>query len=184
MDVSPKRDFMIKIPGGAALLLGALALFGWVLDVPLLTHLNSDWKPMVPGTALCFSLGGLALLLSASKASGIMRARTQGLLIGMVLMLASARGLELLLTSLQQTEFTAPLWLWLYKNQGQMSIQTVFGFLAFAAGYLQLYWGKTPSRHHFARLISITLIARVWQPYLPMPSNCPICSSPNSSNPG
>ena len=39
-----------------------------------------------------------------------------------------------------------------------MSIQTVFGFLAFVAGYHQLHWGKTQSRHLFARIISVTLI--------------------------
>lgn len=158
MDVSPKRDFMIEIPGGAAFVLGLVVLFGWVLDMPLLAYIDPDWKPMAPGTALCFAIGGLALLASASKAPGILRARARGLLIGMVLLLAGARGVELLLTSLQQTAFTAPLWVWLYENQGQMSIPTVFGFLAFAAGFLQLNWGKTPSCPLFARLISITLI--------------------------
>ncbi|HUX83039.1 MAG TPA: diguanylate cyclase [Halothiobacillus sp.] len=158
MDISPKRDFMIGIPGGAAFVLGLFVLLGWVLDMPLLAYIDPDWKPMVPGTALCFAIGGLALLASVSKVSGILRARARGLLIGMVLLLAGARGMELLLTSLQQTEFTAPLWVWLYKNQGQMSIQTVFGFLAFVAGYHQLHWGKTQSRHLFARIISVTLI--------------------------
>lgn len=157
MTVSPKHDFMVELTGGIVLLLGAVVMLGWLLDIPVLTHVSPSWKPMVPATALCFSLGGLALLVSGTTSTWFGHRRIPDLLIGLLFGIAGARGLELLLGNASVPEITAPLWIWLYKNQGQMSVQTAWGFLVFIAGFLMLHWGKSRSSRLAARTIALGL---------------------------
>jgi two-component system, sensor histidine kinase and response regulator len=52
--------------GGASIILGALALTGWVFHVPGLTRVGPSLNPMVANTAVGFVLDGLALILLAS----------------------------------------------------------------------------------------------------------------------
>ncbi len=48
--------------GGLAFLVGGLVMLGWVMDWRPLTQVYLGWRPMVPMTAFCFSLAGLALI--------------------------------------------------------------------------------------------------------------------------
>lgn len=49
---------------------GALMLLAWFGDLPSLTNLRPDWQPMVPLTAFCFVLCGVALVLAARAMAG------------------------------------------------------------------------------------------------------------------
>ena len=68
--MSPKPPTLgtraVLIPaGGATTVLGALALTGWVFDMPGLTRAGPSFNPMVANTAVGFVLDGLALILLA-----------------------------------------------------------------------------------------------------------------------
>ena len=57
----------ILIPaGGVSIILGALALTGWVFHMPGLTRAGPSFNPMVANTAVGFVLDGLALIMLAS----------------------------------------------------------------------------------------------------------------------
>ena len=68
--MSPKPPTLgvrtLLIPaGGVSLILGALALAGWVFHVPGLTRAGPAFNPMVANAAVGFVLDGLALVLLA-----------------------------------------------------------------------------------------------------------------------
>src|SRR5260370_9388422 len=48
--------------GGASIILGALALTGWVFHMPGLTRAGPSFNPMVANAAVGFVLDGLALI--------------------------------------------------------------------------------------------------------------------------
>src|SRR5689334_24977915 len=62
---------------GLVALLGALAVWGWAIDVPVLRDLGADFAPMPPGAALAFVL--LATSFFAAREG---RARTAWLAAG------------------------------------------------------------------------------------------------------
>src|SRR5260370_39451309 len=51
--------------GGASIILGALALTGWVFHMPGLTRAGPSFNPMVANASVGFVLDGLALILLA-----------------------------------------------------------------------------------------------------------------------
>jgi len=60
-------DFFERVPlisGGAVAIIGALALAGWALDLPIVTQWSQSGFAMIPLTALCFVLTGGALTMS------------------------------------------------------------------------------------------------------------------------
>lgn len=131
------NDHLILLTGILTFALGNVVLFGWVFDFPLLTRINSDWKPMVPVTALCFVLSGLSLLTSKKLPDGSV-ALVHRVSVWLVLLLAGARaaeiasghefGIEFLLTGMGSQ----------FADVGHMSRQTMTGFLAFGIGMLSL----------------------------------------------
>jgi PAS domain S-box-containing protein len=57
---------VLNLTGGASLLLGAVALAGWLLHIPGLTRLGPSLTPMAANTALGLFLDGAALLFIAA----------------------------------------------------------------------------------------------------------------------
>lgn len=52
------------IAGSAVAILGALALTGWALNLPIITQLEPGGLPMIPLTAVCFVFAGGSLTMS------------------------------------------------------------------------------------------------------------------------
>lgn len=90
MPASQRTDYhrIVFLAGIVTFLIGGAALSGWAFDLPLLTRIDPDWNPMVPGTALCFVLSGLSLLGSGKSLSA-------RIFVWLTLLLAGARGLEI-----------------------------------------------------------------------------------------
>jgi signal transduction histidine kinase len=64
---SPLIDFFERVPviaGGTVAIVGALALAGWALDLPIVTQSSQTGFAMIPLTALCFVLTGGALTMA------------------------------------------------------------------------------------------------------------------------
>jgi len=64
---SPLINFFERVPliaGGAVAIIGALALAGWALDLPIVTQWSDSGFAMIPLTALCFVLTGGALTMA------------------------------------------------------------------------------------------------------------------------
>jgi signal transduction histidine kinase len=60
-------DFFERVPliaGGAVAIVGALALAGWALDLPVVTQWSQSGLAMIPLTALCFVLTGGSLTMA------------------------------------------------------------------------------------------------------------------------
>ena len=76
-----------------AMLIGLMTFIGWISAMPLLASIRSNYIPMAPSTALCFSLIGTGLILQVSRP----RLRILiHLLAGIVLVLACAKLIEIL----------------------------------------------------------------------------------------
>ncbi|MGH7604937.1 MAG: sensor histidine kinase [Gemmatimonadaceae bacterium] len=64
---SPSIGFFERLPlvaGGVVAGVGALVLAGWYLELPTVTSWKVGGIPMIPLTALCFTLAGISLLLA------------------------------------------------------------------------------------------------------------------------
>ena len=76
-----------------AMVFGLMTFIGWISAMPLLASVRSNYIPMAPSTALCFSLIGTGLILHVSRSR--MRSLIR-LLAGVVLMLVCAKFVEIL----------------------------------------------------------------------------------------
>jgi signal transduction histidine kinase len=64
---SPLIDFFERVPfmaGAVVAIMGALVLAGWALDLPIVTQLSQGGFPMIPLTALSFTLAGGSLTMA------------------------------------------------------------------------------------------------------------------------
>ena len=64
---SPLIGLFARVPviaGSTVMVLGALVLSGWALDLPIVTRVSRTGLPMLPWTALCFVFAGGSLLLA------------------------------------------------------------------------------------------------------------------------
>lgn len=141
------------LPGVLSLSLGAVVLFGWLVDIPSLTRVLPQWNAMVPSTAVCFILSGLALL-TCKRLTEKTVSRLQVGLVLLTVLLAGARIVELITGSHFGIEF-----LILFgraQPSGHMSVQTVFGFLIFAVGIMAL---RRVEQRRFALLSRASALA-------------------------
>ncbi len=135
MVASDKTKYYVLILGITTLLLGSTVLFGWLFHFPLLTRIYADWNPMVPSTALCFILSGW-LLLKNRKHLQMSVSVTQYVLIGLILLLAAIRAIELVSNHELGIEF---LFVGLNSQTGvvgHMAPATMIGFMLFGIGML------------------------------------------------
>ena len=64
---SPWIDFFERVPfmaGAVVAIMGALVLFGWALNLPIVTQMSQGGLPMIPLTALSFALAGGSLTMA------------------------------------------------------------------------------------------------------------------------
>lgn len=54
---------LVRILSSIVIVMGAVVLFGWVLDIPVLKSLSADWVTMKFSTAFSFLMSGLIILL-------------------------------------------------------------------------------------------------------------------------
>ena len=124
-----KTSFWEILIGTGVLLIGVAVMLGWWLRLPALVLLVPDTVAMVFNTALCFALGGLALLLPRSRPALHRYGQT---FIGVVIVLFAAlvlienlRGTDLAINRL----FVTP---WLEDanpNPGSMAPNTAAAFI-------------------------------------------------------
>jgi diguanylate cyclase (GGDEF)-like protein len=150
-----KVSYLRFLPGTLAIILGILALFGWLWDVPSLTRVFAQWNPMVPSTAFCFILSGLTLF-KCKRFSAQTSSRLQLILILLIVLLAGARAVELISGRQFGIEFIVTVWQ--AKPTGHMSPQTMFGFLIFTAGILAMRRSAQPRFALLARVLALTLL--------------------------
>ena len=141
------RDMLAHACTAIAAAAGFAALAGWVLDMPLLASLRSDWIPMAPSTALLFVLyaGALHYVRRPSGRRAALRTGigvgSAGALIGLVLFLLSSRGIYLAAERLglgaTATVHGAP--------TGHMSPMTAFCFAVAGLSLVASLW-STPAR--------------------------------------
>lgn len=67
------RALITRVCGGAAIALGATGIGGWAFDLPALKRVSSGLATMKANTALCFLLGGFALVSYDLPAAGAHR---------------------------------------------------------------------------------------------------------------
>jgi hydrogenase-4 membrane subunit HyfE len=70
-------NYIVLVSSIFTMLLGGVVLCGWVFNIPSLTRINPGWNTMVPSTALCFMLSGLALLTSKTPRMDQLQLRTE-----------------------------------------------------------------------------------------------------------
>src|SRR5947207_13887390 len=87
----PRLARVSRASYGVVALLGASAIWGWVLGVPLLRDLGADFAPMSPGAALAFLL--LATSFFAAQTGRRASAVTAALLAGLIAALTLAETL-------------------------------------------------------------------------------------------
>jgi signal transduction histidine kinase len=128
-----------RISAVAVIILGAAVLAGWALGTPALRGIG-DTSPMMPSTALCFVLSGLALLLQTRNAQR-WAILTSSVLCVIVLLVAAVTALEHVL------DRNLGLDLLLFHDQvlaasrglpGRMAINTAAAFVFVAIGILLL----------------------------------------------
>ncbi len=157
MFASWKSSCPAWIPGALSVLLGSVVLFGWLFNIASLTRLNPGWHPMVPGTALCFTLAGL-LLLKCRKSPGDPFSMAQTVSAWLLLLLTGARAVELA----SGWDFGVEFWGFTAKIDdpavGHMSAMTVVGFMAFGVGVLASRHARNRQVRMFTRSIACLLI--------------------------
>ncbi len=139
---------------------GVTALAGWAFDVPLLRGQVRGKLPMVPISAVCFALGGMALLLAqlsgnrwAVIASSILAVAIAGAALSTMLEYVTGTpvGLNRQLFHAEVTRSGA-------RASGGMAINTAFAFLVFALGLLVLKRDRETLRLNSQFLATLILI--------------------------
>ncbi|MEO6976037.1 MAG: EAL domain-containing protein [Gallionella sp.] len=128
----------VLLSGSLVVLFGSVVMIGWIFGYPMLTSINSGWKPMVPATALCFMLSGLSLL-AYNKLPGKSSPIAHRIYVWLILLLAGGRAVELVSGHVFGIEYLFPGMDLQFTFIGYMSSLTMGGFLAFATGMMALH---------------------------------------------
>lgn len=150
--------YFALLPGILTILLGSVALIGWIITFPLLTRINSEWAPMVPSTALCFILSGLSLL-KCRRFLDHKLSSAQRIIVWLILLLSGAKIIELVSGHEFGIDYLGVPWLEQPGSAGHMSPQTTFGFLAFALGLLANQRASCANAKLLARILAAVLLA-------------------------
>jgi len=129
-----------RVAGAIVLIIGALVLVGWALNIPVLRDTGTGSK-MMPSTAVCFMLGGLAVFLEGGRNAArwaIIAARILAIVVLLIAIMTIAEhalgqnlGLDLLLFRDQVIAASPGL-------PGRMAINTAAAFICIAISILVL----------------------------------------------
>jgi signal transduction histidine kinase len=129
-----------RIAGAFVLIIGALVLVGWVMNIPILRDSGTASK-MMPSTAVCFLLGGLAVVLEGGRGAArwaIIAARVLAIAVFLIALMTVAEhvlgaslGLDLLLFR-DKVIAAAP------GLPGRMAINTAAAFICIAISIVVL----------------------------------------------
>lgn len=157
MSVHPKSVLVVAVVAMLTSLLGSAVLLGWVFSINGLTRISPEWKPMVPATAVCFLLSGLALLAGKEprKTPFVL---VQILAVALVILASGARILEIGLNLQLGVETFGQGWLIPPNSLGQMALPTAFCFLAFGTGALFCLFSDAKPFRIAARLLAGALL--------------------------
>lgn len=112
---------------------------------------------MVPGTALCFVLSGVTLLIARQPVHRSVSV-AQSLLLWLILLLAGIRAIELVSGHSLGIEFLLPALTTQFAGSGHMSPQTMTGFLLFGIGMLTLQRSNSRNARILAGLMAGALL--------------------------
>lgn len=144
MTVAQESDRFVWLIAFCSVLLGGVVLFGWIANIPELVRISADWNPMVPAAAICFVFSGLCVIL-ARPGDGTRLLGLHILFAGLLVLISSARVLELAFDVPSKSGYLALGWLMPPKTMGQMAPQTALCFLLFSIGTLLIRWRKNSS---------------------------------------
>jgi len=133
-------EYLPRVAAIAVIIIGATVLTGWALDAPSLRGIGQT-SQMMPSTAVCFVLSGLALLVQKTKAAR-WATLIAAILSGIVLLISAMTlvehslgsnnlGLDLLLFRQQVMKSSATF-------PGRMAINTAAAFICIALGIVAL----------------------------------------------
>jgi hypothetical protein len=126
-------DLARRFVGVFTLLLGLVVLAGWLFGWPLLTRMSPLWKPMAPSTAVCFILAGVSFW---GRRKVFVRWPLKTICPGFILLIALARGAEIVFGFDFNISFLGLVWLKPGSDAGQMSALATFAFVLFGMGML------------------------------------------------
>ncbi len=148
-------DLARRFVGVFALLLGLVVLAGWLFGWPLLMSPLSLWKPMAPSTAVCFILAGVSFW---GRRKVFVRWPLKTIYPGFILLIALARGTEIVFGFDFNISFLGLVWLKPGSDAGQMSALTTFAFVLFGMGMLLAQQAKSPLKRMLAGLSAVLLL--------------------------
>ena len=129
-----------RVAGAIVLIIGALVLVGWAMNIPVLRDTGTGSK-MMPSTAVCFMLSGLAVFLEGGRNAArwaIISARILAIVVLLIAIMTIAEhalgqnlGLDLLLFRDQVIAASPGL-------PGRMAINTAAAFICIAISILVL----------------------------------------------
>lgn len=132
-------EYLPRIAAVAVIILGATVLAGWAADIPVLRAI-SDTSPMMPSTAVCFILCGIALLLQTKDAPR-WAILVSSALCGIVLLVAATTAVEHVLgrnLGLDLVLFRNAVLAAAPQYPGRMALNTAAAFVCIAIGILLL----------------------------------------------
>ncbi len=140
--MTPK--LVVAAAGALAVVVGALALAGWALDIDVLKSVLPDWVSMKPNTAVAFLLTGIAVLLSGPRpppeadealTPWSRAGRLGSLLAGLIGLLSLGEYAFGWNPGFDQWLFPEPLGTVGTSHPGRMAPDTALCFVLFAAGW-------------------------------------------------
>src|SRR5688572_23330008 len=158
-----------KISSSLVILIGILALMGWIFDIPELRSIFPGFQTLKVNTAFCFVLTGITLQLNLQKQQRFIYVKQIGgfviLLVGLLTLSQYIFKINLGIDQLLFTDlYTAP-----EKNPGRMSFASTFCFSLIGSALLCLNSPKekirTISQHLSVVVLIISLLAFIGYVY-------------------
>jgi diguanylate cyclase (GGDEF)-like protein/PAS domain S-box-containing protein len=148
-------DLARRFVGVFTLLLGLVVLAGWLFGWPLLTRMSPLWKPMAPSTAVCFILAGVSFW---GRRKVFVRWPLKTICPGFILLIALARGAEIVFGFDFNISFLGLVWLKPGSDAGQMSALATFAFVLFGMGVLLDQQAQSLLKRMLAGLSAVLLL--------------------------
>src|ERR1039457_4267210 len=144
-------------------LIGSLALLGWLLRIPALTNIFPGLATMKPNTALCFMLAGVSLWLIQLRSGELVNprirriqaARILGGVVGLGGLLTLVEYLLHVNLGIDEAMFHRTLQATGFLHPGRMSGATALGFLLLGTGVMSMSNRRSYLAQGFALFASL-----------------------------